>query len=146
MSLSHANINPDNVLGNTLPVLFYPMCTGFIGIEASVAFSDFVRNYETKFSANDVLNDWQKKKEQINKIGNDKKNDLIEQIVTHTKSNEVTLSEVKNVVEFVKTCSDEMIVNFFNMIMETQKIDNIRKFHKLIGKLVTEIVNLSDKY
>ena len=66
--------------------------------------------------------------------------------MTYTKSNEVTLNEVKNTVEFVKTCSDEMIVNFFNMIMETQKIDNIRKFHKSIGKLVTEIVNASDKY
>jgi len=122
------------------------MCTGFIGQETSIAFTDFVRNYETKFCAEDVLEFWNEKKNEISIISNDKKNDLIDQIVTFTKTNKVTLTQVKNVSDFVKTSSDEMIVNFFNMIMETQDIDNIRKFHKSLGRLVTEIVNASDKY
>ncbi len=38
-----------------------------------------------------------------------------------------------------------MIVSFFNLIMETDNLDNIRKIHKLIGKKVVEIVNASEK-
>jgi len=146
VSLTHANMDPDKCAGKSLPPLFYAMCTGFVGVEASVSFSDFIKNYIIKFYAEDVLNNWDKKKKDINKITNDKKNELIELIVTWTKSNAISLDQVKNACEFVKTCSDEMIVNFFNLIMETQELETIRKFHKLIGKLVTDIINASDKY
>ena len=145
-SLMGAGMKPDDCAGSELPRLFYSMCTGFIGVETSIAFSDFVRNHQTKFFCEDVTKNWSHKKEQILKIGNDKKNDLIDQIVTYTKTNELNLDEISNITEFVKSCSDEMIVNFFNMIMETQNIDNIRKLHKTLGKLVTDIVNASDKY
>ena len=146
VSLKYAGMSPEESAGKELPSIFYAMCTGFIGQETSIAFTDFVRNYETKFCAEDVLEFWNEKKNEISIISNDKKNDLIDQIVTFTKTNKVTLTQVKNVSDFVKTSSDEMIVNFFNMIMETQDIDNIRKFHKSLGRLVTEIVNASDKY
>ena len=146
VSLRYAGSDPQNVVGTKLSDIFYPMCTGFVGVESSVAFTDFVRNYEVKFCAKDILEDWDKNKVNISQLSNDKKNDLIEQIVVHTKSNDVSVTEVNNATNFVKSCSDEMIVNFFNLLMETQDIDNIRKFHKTLGKLVTDIVNASDKY
>jgi hypothetical protein len=145
-SLKNAGMSPEDCAGTNLPSIFYSMCTGFIGMETSIAFSDFVRNYQTKFYCEDVTKNWDNKKAQILKIGNDKKNDLIEQIVVYTKNNELLVNEVMNITDFVKSCSDEMIVNFFNMIMETQNIDNIRKLHRTLGKCVTDIVNASDKY
>lgn len=146
LALKHADIDPDDIAGKQLPELFYPMCTGFIGANTTIPFVDFVRNYETKFSAKDVLEHWDDKKEKILNISNDKKNDLIEQIITDIKERDVSIDEVDNTTNFVKSCSDEMIVSFFNMLMETQHIENIRKFHKNLGKLVTDIVNASNKY
>jgi len=145
-SLKFAGIFPDDFAGKSLPDLLYPMATGFVGVEASVSFSDFVRNYETKFCAEDVLNDWTKSKRNIGKITNDKKNELIEKIIAYSNINELGVKQVHNASAFVKTCSEEMIVNFFNLVMETKNIDHIRKFHKELGRLVTEIVNTSDKY
>ena len=146
ISLKFAGIFPDDFVGKELPDLLYPMASGFVGVEASVSFSDFVRNYETKFSAEDILNNWSKSKHKINKISNDKKNELIEKIIAHSNINDLDIKQVHNASAFVKTCSEEMIVNFFNLVMETKNIDHIRKFHKELGRLVTEIVNTSDKY
>ena len=147
-SLLHAQMDPDKCSGKSLPELFYAMCTGFVGVEASVSYSDFVKNYVVKFYAEDVLDDWNTKSQQITQISNDKKNELLQLIVTWTQSkgNKITVSQTTNATAFVKTCSDEMIVNFFNLIMETQDLDTIRKFHKQIGKLVTDIINESGKY
>ena len=140
-SLKHANMSPENLAGSQTPDIFYPMCTGFLGSETAVAFTDFVRNYEVKFSAVDVLDNWDKKKNAILKITNDKKNDLLDLIVNYTKTSEIALEQAKNACAFANECSDEMLVNFMNSIMETGNIPNIRLIHKFIANRVVEIVN-----
>ena len=67
-------------------------------------------------------------------------------MISYSTLNELDVQQVMNASNFVKTCSDKMIVNFFNLVMETKNLEHIRKFHKTLGKLVTEIVNTSDKY
>lgn len=140
-SLKHAGIEPTGTINSNMSDLFYPMCTGFIGQETTVAFVDFVRNYEIKFSAEDILDGWRKNKDLINELKNDKKNDLLDQIVTFTLTNDISLGQAKNACEFAMTCSDEILVNFMNSIMETKKIENIRLIHKYVGSRVVEIVN-----
>jgi hypothetical protein len=140
-SLDYANMSPANLIGNEVPDILYSMCTGFIGTETSVAFVDYIRNYEVKFSAEDVLDRWSSKKDQICSLTNDKKNDLLSQIVTFSKTVELTLDQAENACNFAKTCSDEILVNFMNSIMETKNIPNIRKVHKHIATQVVEIVN-----
>ena len=148
-SLKFASMDPDDFVNNkNLPDIFYPMCKGFIGDEASIKFVDFIREYECKFSAEDVLDSWAEKKDLILQLNEDKKNDLIDQIMSHVKdeTNEITLDQINNASDYVKACPDEMLVNFFNLIMETKNVELIRKFHKQLGRLVTEIVNSSNKY
>ena len=74
-----------------------------------------------------------------------KHNALIQKLVDNAKSKEWDVKETKNACDYVQTLSGEMIVSFFNLIMETDNLDNIRKIHKLIGKKVVEIVNASEK-
>ena len=139
-SLKHAGVEPTKVVGN-VPDIFYPMCTGFIGEATSVAFQDYVQNLEFKFSAEDVINKWGKNKKAIGSLTNDKKNDLISIIVEFSKNNELTVKQAENACKFANSCSDEILVNFMNSIMETKKIPNIRKIHKFIASRVVEIVN-----
>ena len=146
-SLIYADINPDDYAGKqNQPNLFYPLCQGFVGETTTVKFVNFVREYEKRFCAEDVLDHWESKSEDIISLTEDKKNELIEQIMFHIqREDDLTLKQVLNCALYVKSCHDEMIVNFFNLIMETKKIGLIRKFHKHLGKLVTEIVNSSEK-
>jgi len=140
-SLKYAKLDPVNLIGEKVPELFYPMCLGFIGSETAIAFTDYVRNYEIKFSAEDVVDKWNEKSALISKLTNDKKNDLISQVVVYSKGNELTITQAKNACAFAQTCSDEILVNFMNSVMETKHIPNIRKVHKFISKKVVEIVN-----
>jgi hypothetical protein len=143
-SLAYASIAPSDIINaGNIPEILLPMCEGFVGEITSLAFVDFVKNYEYKFSAKDVLDNdkWKNKKEKILNLSNDKKNDLLEQIVNHTKDTDITVEQALNASEFAKTCSDEMLVNFMNGIMSTGNIPNIRKIHKFIAKRVVDIVN-----
>ena len=140
-SLRHAGVTPSSMAGQDVPEIVFPMSTGFIGTETSVAFVDYIRNCEIKFSAEDIVNDWKKNEEKASALSNDKKNDLIDQIVTFSKSCELTVSQAQNACDFAATCSDEILVNFMNAIMETKNIPNIRKIHKFIATRVVEIVN-----
>jgi hypothetical protein len=143
-SLEYADMQPLQSCGENYNPLFYSMCTGFLGVETTIAFVDYVKNHESKFSAEDILNDYAKVKGLVSALSTDKKNDLLNIIVTYTTSNEVTVPQVKNACEFVNTCSDEMLVNFMNMIMETKNLPTIRKFHKLLGNKVVEAVNAAN--
>ena len=144
MALEYAGMKPSQSCGPNFNPLFYSMCTGFLGIETTIAFVDYVKNHEFKFSAEDVLDDYPNIKGAIDALTTDKKNDLLNIIVTHTTNNEVTVSQVQNACQFVKSCSDEMLVNFMNMIMETKKLPNIRKFHKLLSMRLVDAVNAAN--
>lgn len=143
-SLEYADMQPLQSCGENYNPLFYSMCTGFLGVETTIAFVDYVKNHESKFSAEDILNDYTKVKGLVSALSTDKKNDLLNIIVTYTTSNEVTVTQVQNACKFVNTCSDEMLVNFMNMIMETKNLPTIRKFHKLLGNKVVEAVNAAN--
>ena len=145
-ALEYAGMKPSNSCGENYNPLFYSMCTGFIGTETTIAFVDFVKNHEFKFSAEDVHNNYNKNKDMINVLTTDKKNDLLSIIVTYTTTDnvEVTIKQVENACAFVNTCSDEMLVNFMNMIMETKNLPTIRKFHKLLSSKVVEAVNAAN--
>ena len=62
-ALQYAGMAPSAACGENYNPLFYSMCTGFIGTETTIAFVDFVKNHEFKFSAEDVLNDYEKNKD-----------------------------------------------------------------------------------
>ena len=112
--------------------------------QKSLFFIDFVEKYKFQYSAEDVVDNWTERKELILSLGDDKHNDLIEKIVNHAKENKWSVNQAKNACDFIESTSGEMLVNFFNKIMETEDLDIIRKVHKLIGQKVVEIVNTSN--
>ena len=137
--------NPISLAGSSTPDGFYALSTGFLGVEASLAFQDFVKNYESQVSADDILNKWKDESKKIMELSNDKHNGIIEKLVDHCKENEWTLNQAKNASLFVENLSGEMIVSFFNSILETNNVPNIRLVHKFIGMLVVRTVTDSEK-
>ena len=116
-----------------VPDLLYPLSIGFVGLEASIAFRDFVKNYENIISAEDVLNDWKKAKGKVAKLSADKQNALLDKLINHCKGNPWSDDQMDNVTAFVKSISQEMTIAFFNKVMETNSLGNIRGLHKRIG-------------
>jgi len=116
-----------------VPDLLYPLSIGFVGLEASIAFRDFVKNYENIISAEDVLNEWKKAKGKVAKLSADKQNALLDKLINHCKGNPWSDDQMDNVTAFVKSISQEMTISFFNKVMETNNLGNIRGLHKRIG-------------
>jgi len=123
-----------------VPDLLYPISIGFVGLEASIAFRDFVKNYENIISAEDVLNDWKKVKGKVSKLSADKQNALMDKLLNHCKGNPWTDEQLDNVTAFVKSVSQEMTISFFNKVMETNNLGNIRGLHKRIGADIVKTI------
>ena len=131
-ALRHASVDLTDSAGNP-PSFLYPLCLGFIGVEASIALRDFVKNYDSVISAEDILDNWKKVKTKIGKLNADKQNALLEKLLDHCKGNTWSVDDAKIIQELLEGISDEMMVSFFNKVMETNSLQNIRGLHKRIG-------------
>jgi len=134
---------PAEVAGNKRPDGFYAVALGMVGTEAAIAFTDFVEGYEMVLSAEDILNDFDAKRDTIAGLGNDRVNALIEKLRNHCTDNTWKQAQCKNVAAFAKSLPGEMMVSLWNGISATQNMPNIQKMHKLIGADVVKAVQTS---
>ena len=119
---------------------FYSVASGFIGTEAAIAFTDFVKNYSEVITAEDILDNWKDTKSKVEDLTNSKINGLVEKLANHCKDNTWSVSQSKNVAAFAKALPGEMLVNLWNRISASQNLPNIQKLHKSIGQLVVRAV------
>lgn len=145
VALKSASWNPIDLAGRDIPDGFYAVSLGFLGTEAAITFRDFVKNYELQISAEDILDRWSKNSEMVLKMGVDRHNGLIEKLVDHSRDNEWSVTQTKNACDFIRELSDELLVSFFNSIMDTNNVPNIRSVHKFIGMAVVEAVTAAQK-
>jgi len=138
-SLSHMGMAPGSVCG-TRPQGFYPLCAGFVGTEAAIAFSEFVANYERVISAEDVL-EGKITEERAKECTASETLAVVEKLVVSCHEAEWTQSQATHACEFVEALGGEQLVHFWNSASKGNKIQgNIKLIHKLIGMKVTRIV------
>ena len=143
-ALKHMNINLDDHAGKgRKSTKIFNLASGFIGTEASIAFTDYVKNYNKIITPDDILNDWDDIKEKVAKLTSDKINGLIDKITYHCKENEWTVEQSQNLSAFAKSITEEMTVHLWGEIAATRKIENIRKLHKFLASYIVEVVNSS---
>ena len=139
-SLEHCGWSPSDIAGKELPGGFYPMMTGFIGVEAAIAFADFVKNYEKNITAEDILNGKVTAKE-LEDAPASLVTGVIDKIELHSKDNKWTAKQVKAVAAFAKSLGGELLLQTFTAVQKSNNIDNLVPLNKIIGKEVVEIVN-----
>jgi hypothetical protein len=142
-ALVHMGMVPATLAGKTRPEGFYAVCLGLIGVEAAIAFSDFVEKYEMVMSAEDILNDWKKCEETVKKLSAEEIGALITKVAGHFAEEEWTTKQAKSAAAFAESMGDELLVHFWNECVATQKVPNIQKLHKLLGQRVVEAVKAS---
>ena len=137
-SLQHMDIKPSDCAGRR-PEGMYALSTGFVGMEAAIAFTEFVARYERVISAEDVMS---------GKIDADRAEALvasealaiIDKLVNHCGDNQWTKKQAKHIAAFVKTRGGEQMVYFWNAMSKAQCLPNIQVIHKEIGQEVVKIV------
>lgn len=122
--------------------VWYPVALGMVGVEAAIALVEFAKNWENVVSAEDVLDNWDGVRDDVVMMEASKLNALIAKVAAHCGENEWKLKQAKNVAAFAASLpSSEMLVHLWNQISGSQRLPNIQKVHKLIGKQVVAAVN-----
>jgi len=145
-SLKHANCTPSYYAGQDVPDLMLHITTGFIGIHTAAAFLDFVKNYELKLSADDILNNFDEVENDVRKMTNDKKNEALDQVVLFLSNNDICVSQVPNLKRFMDYVSDEVVVDFIQDVMKTKNKHNILIAGKAFKSRVVENVRRAGGY
>jgi hypothetical protein len=137
-SLRHMGLVPSELAGTGAEGI-YALSTGFVGTEASIAYTEFIKRYERVISAEDVLagkiDDVRAKELQASEsLG------VLDKLVEHSKENEWKKKQAKRVAAFVMARGGEQLVYFWNAISKTQRLPNIQALHQEIGQDVVKIV------
>ena len=141
-TLTHAGMAPSEVAGGRVEGL-YTLATGFIGLEAAIALTDFIEKYELVISAEDILDRFDEVKDRVEQAEASTISGVIEKVTTHCKDNEWKLKQAKNVAKFAEALGGEQLVSLWNSVSTTQNLPNIQKLHKLIGQRVVKAVQAS---
>ena len=137
-SLRHMGLVPSELAGTGDPSL-YALSTGFVGVEAAIAYSEFIKRYERVISAEDVL-DGKIDEARTKELQASEALGVLDKLVENSKENKWNKKQAKNVALFVNARGGEQLVYFWNSVSKTQNLHNIQALHKEIGTKVVEIV------
>jgi len=137
-ALRHMGMAPSDLAG-TGDVTLYSLSTGFVGTEASIAYSEFIKRYERIVSAEDVLQG-NISKAQTKELQASESLGVLDKLVEHSKDNTWNKKQAKNAANFALARGGEQLVYFWNAISKTQRLPNIQALHKEIGTKVVAIV------
>ena len=137
-SLRHMGLAPSDISGVGDPGL-YPLATGFVGTEAAISYSEFIKRYERVISADDVLNG-NIDKERAEGLPASEALGVLDKLVENSKENDWKKKQVKHVAAFVNARGGEQLIYFWNAISKTQRLPNIKALHEVIGAKVVEVV------
>ncbi len=143
-ALSYCGWNPSAAAGKDVPEGFYALSMGMVGTEAAIAFTSFVKEYESVITAEDVLEGRITAKD-IKKAEAGMINSVIDKLSEHCKDNKWTVSDAKRVAAFGKSLGGELMVQLWNRVSATNNLSNIQKLHKLMGQEVVKAVQASRK-
>jgi len=139
-SLKHAGVNLEESGGNP-PAILYPMGTGFVGVEASIAFNDFVKSYQSILTAEDVLDRWKTNEAKVKGLSTDRTLALVEKVKAHVAANDLTAKQVGNLVELFRGLTGEQKMSLYNGVLGCGNNKNLVRFHKEVSGEILETIN-----
>jgi len=138
-SLRHMGMSASDVAGHMVDS-FYSLATGFVGVEAAIAYREFVAKYAVQISAEMVL-DGKVGKKEAKKMKASESFAVIDKLIVHVTDRDWTDDEVVNVINFITGVSEEQLVHFWNKVMESKRMVTIQKLHAhRIGDRVIDMV------
>lgn len=115
--------------------LFYPICLGYIGTEATIALNGFAKTIDAQVSGEQIINEYDKVKKKIKKLGAEKQNILIDKVTTYVTKDLKSLNDKqgKNLQNFMNDLSEEHRVSCWSKMTQGSGTDNLelaKSIHK----------------
>jgi len=114
--------------------LFYPMCLGFIGTEATIAFHGFVKTIDAQVTGEEIINEYSKVKGKLAKLGQEKLNVAIEKVADYVTKNLKNLddNQGQNLKDFMGALPAELRIAAWSKLTAggVEKLDLAKSVHK----------------
>ena len=112
-----------------------------VGVEAAASLVDFVKNYASVITAEDILNNWKKVGDKVNALPTEKKLAIIEKVKDHCKGNKWDLNQVANLKGFFDGLTGECKMSLYNGVLASGNTGNLTNFHKLVKDEIMGVIN-----
>jgi hypothetical protein len=140
-TLTEANMAPSQFGGSdkdSLPPGFYAICMGYIGTTTAIAFVNFIKEYDSVITAEDVIDRWKKFEPKVTKMTAERVLGLIEKVGNLCKEKELSVTQMQNLGGFGKVVSGEQVMALWNAVSSGKQANTV-KFHKLIQERIFEV-------
>jgi len=122
---------------------FYPVCIGFIGTEATIAFVDFAKTQDSRVSGKDVVEAYDKFRGKVKKLTHDRINGLIEKVAEYVTANLKVLTEKQgtNIKNFMSDLTGEHRVSCWGKLTSQglDKLELAKSIHKHCAASVLDV-------
>ena len=123
----NSSVNDTGLLEKASPVLYH-LATSFLGMEAAVAFNDFVQNYERQVTVEDVLNN--KAVEMTKDFGVNEHNAMVEKLEgSEILKEKLSDEHIQALTNYFVTLPSEVAMKFWQTIGRLNQ-DNAISLHK----------------
>lgn len=126
--------------------LFYPLCLGYVGTEATISFHDYVKTIEAQVTGAEILNDYQKVKSKIARLGQEKLNVAIEKLADYITKNVTTVNDDQgqNLKDFMEALPAELRVAAWSKFTAhgIEKLELTKSIHKWCVSSILEALSV----
>jgi RNA recognition motif-containing protein len=131
----------NDLMDNPDAPAFFNLCRGFVGNEASISFTNYVKNINKQITATDILDNFPKYKKKIEDLGQEKWNICIDKIKEHVAKHGLHESQAENLSKFSDILPDELIIVLWGALSTPgmEKMDQVRVAHKALVKHILRI-------
>lgn len=126
----------------------YSLCLGFIGTEATITFTDYVKSHDARVSGEEILNKYPKVRDRLKKVNNQDKwvaaiEKLAEAVFKETK---LTDTQGKNIGTFMEDLPGELRISLWTKLTTAgvERMDIIRVIKKHCVQHVLGVFNVKD--
>jgi hypothetical protein len=121
-----------------LPAGFYAIAMGYVGAPTAIAFVNFIKEYDSVISAEDIVDRWKTVEKKIAKLPAERILAIIEKVGNLCKEKELTLTQVQNLGNFGAVVSGEQVMALWSAVSGGKQTNTV-KFHKFIQPRILEV-------
>ncbi len=123
--------------------LFYPICLGFVGLEASIKFVDFAKSQDNRFTGEDIVTRYSQVR---TKVISKKRAELLNTAIEKTsdfvqKLDKVTDPQGKNLAAFMEDLPGELRISLWTKLTASgvDKLELAKSLHKHLAKSILDV-------
>lgn len=128
---------------------FYPICMGYVGVEATIDFMAFARSVEGRFTGEQIINDYASVRPRLKKLrSQDRWNVALDKAGEYVTANltNLTSAQEQNLKDFATDLSAELRIALWGKLTSAgvEKIDLAKAVHRAMKDMIVEAFKNKD--